>query len=489
VHRGSARRLRLLGGSLADIAIIYAHEDRETTARLEQAFSEFGWSVWWDNHLSGESFPIEIQQQIKSAKCVVVVWSASSVERHWVLEEARFAKESARPLLQIRIDSAVIPIGFGQDEVIDLSNWRGAQKDSQFSRLLSKLSATVGAPLRPQLSRALKCSVDGRTFGLPAFFRSVSSHETQLSPEAAVRALEILATDAVLVSAYDLIHAKVPSKIRSGIRALRKKGATILIDSGNYEAYRKSDSKWNAKSYYKALNGLEYDLAFCFDNLRPQASASKILSDVISRVRADSSAAESTRILPIVHLPTRAGRFRTEIAADLFVGIAEALGPPLIAVPERELGGGVLEKARVIRDIRSGLNSTGRYQAIHLLGTGNPLSIAIFAAAGADSFDGLEWCRTVADHETALLYHFQQYDLFRNQTRSAGSPIVKAVADDEGIPFNAKVAFHNLEFYGQWTKDVQKDIAEHRIDRLLRHFLPADFTKELARVIPEAFQR
>ena len=68
-----------------------------------------------------------------------------------------------------------------------------------------------------------------------------------------------------------------------------------------------------------------------------------------------------------------------------------------------------------MRKIREALNELYFYQPVHVLGTGNPASIALLAAAGADTFDGLEWSRYVADGETKNLHHFQHYDLFKWQ--------------------------------------------------------------------------
>jgi hypothetical protein len=42
--------------------------------------------------------------------------------------------------------------------------------------------------------------------------------------------------------------------------------------------------------------------------------------------------------------------------------------------------------------------------------TDNPFSITLYSAMRADSFDGLEWCQTVVDHETGLLYHLSHVD-------------------------------------------------------------------------------
>ena len=96
--------------------------------------------------------------------------------------------------------------------------------------------------------------------------------------------------------------------------------------------------------------------------------------------------------------------------------VAEQLFPVLLAVPERALGDGIIARTLSVRRLRQALDKLGFYCPLHLLGTGNPLSIAVYAMAGADSFDGLEWCQTVVDHQTGKLFHFQQWDLFKDQT-------------------------------------------------------------------------
>jgi len=48
-----------------------------------------GFSVWWDRQIrTGASFDREIEQELASASCVVVVWSRSSIDSDWVREEA-----------------------------------------------------------------------------------------------------------------------------------------------------------------------------------------------------------------------------------------------------------------------------------------------------------------------------------------------------------------------------------------------------------------
>ena len=61
---------------------------------------------------------------------------------------------------------------------------------------------------------------------------------------------------------------------------------------------------------------------------------------------------------------------------------AEELRPVLLAVPERALGDGIVERTRTVRNIREALSALEPYCPLHLLGTGNPLSIVAYALAG-----------------------------------------------------------------------------------------------------------
>lgn len=473
---------------MADVAIIYAREDRALVQALDTLFTSVGWSVWWDRHLQGQKFRGEIETQLVNAGCVVVVWSGSSVKKDWVLEEGRFVNDQNRPLIQIKIEKIVVPIGFGQDEIVNLIGWAGQSDHEGVKRLIARIEGRVGTPkFAWDGKRILNLSVRDKVFGLPAFFCSVSSHETQLRPDAATRALELMECKTVLASAYDIWQREYKSKMVRGLKRLQRGGSVVMLDSGNYEAYRKKDRDWS-KSRFRSVLALDCaDYVFCFDNLRPPVSVARNVEDVLSRVALDQSYAKNAKVLPIVHIPTRKGQFHTAAAPELFYRIAERIRPDLIAVPERELGSGIVEKARTVSQIRSRLNELDRYQGIHLLGTGNPLSVAVLAAAGADTFDGLEWCRTAADHETGLLYHFQQYDFFKQQTRSSASAIARNAVDRAEVSYNAQVAFHNLEFLRGWIDELQKDIAHERVDRLLRAFLPKGFFRELADALPKVF--
>jgi queuine/archaeosine tRNA-ribosyltransferase len=102
---------------------------------------------------------------------------------------------------------------------------------------------------------------------------------------------------------------------------------------------------------------------------------------------------------------------------------------------------------------------------LHLLGTGNPISIAIYSINGADSFDGLEWCQLIIDHETSLLLHLSQYDFVKMQTSYESSEV--------GEEF--KAILHNLEFYKIWIDRLRTAISTNTEKDFCRIHFPERF--------------
>ena len=272
----------------------------------------------------------------------------------------------------------------------------------------------------------------------PVFFPSVSSVKTALSPVDYVRFLNAISplNGQFLISAFDLCRpndAEREALLHELVRA-RDAGTVVLMDSGNYESYwKEARATWLQRDFHYALKYFSPHLAFGFDEQQPPAEKEAHLQLIAERYKLDQAATGPTKIIPIIH-------GKPENLPGLCAEVAMTLEVPMLAVPERRLGDGVFERARTVSAIRLALNTKGRYIGLHLLGTGNPISMALFSIAGADSFDGLEWCQTVVDHETALLFHLSQADFFKAQTNWG----------DEGCPFQPTVLAHNLEFYSFW---------------------------------------
>ena len=291
------------------------------------------------------------------------------------------------------------------------------------------------------VERPESLQIGKRELFLPIYFPSISSVKTTMRPSDYVALLSSLTTlnGQFLVSAFDLQKVDAPDSIKSLLDSAINSGATILMDSGNYESFwRGSKTEWGQNEFHRILESFPCDIAFCFDNQEPPEDADEHVALLVSRWIEDQKAAPGCMIVPIIHGNA------TDLPG-LCARVAIATGATMVAVAERKLGDGVIERARTIAAIRHELNSIGNYVALHLLGTGNPSSIAIYAVMGADSFDGLEWCQTVVDHDTGLLFHLSQADFFEKQTEWC----------DAGLSFQARTLAHNLEFYTDWMQRLR----------------------------------
>ncbi len=131
---------------MSDIFISYAREDLEHARRLAEALEAQGWSVWWDRTIpAGKSFTEVIEAAIAEARCVVVMWSKSSVKSDWVREEAEEGKKR-KILVPVLLDRVTPPMGFRSLQAEDLTNWDGSQSSRTLLKLVDDISLILGPP-------------------------------------------------------------------------------------------------------------------------------------------------------------------------------------------------------------------------------------------------------------------------------------------------------------------------------------------------------
>lgn len=308
------------------------------------------------------------------------------------------------------------------------------------------------------IERPAQLSIRNKSLPLPVYFPSVSSVKTSLRPQEYMQLLSSLVglNGQFLVSAFDLATVENRDSVGDMLAAARKANAVVLMDSGNYESFWKDAKEgWTQAHFHEMLGNFPCDLAFGFDEQNPPDDHREHVDLVVARWKADQDAAGNCQIIPIVHTAT------AEMPL-LCSAVAAETGVTMLAVAERKLGDGVFDRARAVRSIREELDKLGRYVALHLLGTGNPISICIYSAMGADSFDGLEWCQTVVDHDTALLFHLSQADFFAGQTAWG----------DGDLSFHARTLAHNLEFFTAWMLKLQAAVNQGQIVDFCRLNLP-----------------
>ena len=130
---------------MPDIFLSYGHGDEATARRFAESFEREGFSVWWDASLrSGDAFDATIEAALRSAKAVVVLWSAISVQSRWVRAEATLAERN-KTLMPVMIGHCDRPIMFELMHTAELSHWNGDPNDLVWQTYLSGLRRLVEA--------------------------------------------------------------------------------------------------------------------------------------------------------------------------------------------------------------------------------------------------------------------------------------------------------------------------------------------------------
>ena len=106
---------------MSDVFVSYSSQDRARVVPLVQALERRGWTVWWDRKIdAGTAFDREIEAAIDEAKCIVVVWSESSVQSDWVRSEASEGLNRGI-LAPVAIDPVRPPLAFRLTQTVDLT--------------------------------------------------------------------------------------------------------------------------------------------------------------------------------------------------------------------------------------------------------------------------------------------------------------------------------------------------------------------------------
>lgn len=139
---------------MSDIFVSYKSEDRKRVEPIVDALIAEGFSVWWDVQIeAGTDWRERIKQALQSSACVLVVWTETSVgpQGQFVQDEAERAKRRG-VYLPIALDFVEAPLGFGQDQILELVGWRGNRKDPRFADVVKVARAIIAGEQRPTMS-------------------------------------------------------------------------------------------------------------------------------------------------------------------------------------------------------------------------------------------------------------------------------------------------------------------------------------------------
>src|SRR6516162_225281 len=110
---------------MSEVFISYARSTESEANRIAEALRALGYGVWRDDELPAHrAYTDVIEERLKAAKAVVVLWSAEAVKSQWVRAEAEVARE-AETLAQVSLDGSTPPLPFNQIQCADLAGWSG----------------------------------------------------------------------------------------------------------------------------------------------------------------------------------------------------------------------------------------------------------------------------------------------------------------------------------------------------------------------------
>ena len=139
---------------MTDVFVSYARPDEPEAKRVADALRAAGYRAWRDDELPAHrAYADVIEERLKSAKAVVVLWSEHSAHSQWVRAEADAARNLGT-LVQAILDEHLPPMPFNQIQCANLKGWEGNCEAPGWDKLVTSVAALAGEPLRQQQKRS-----------------------------------------------------------------------------------------------------------------------------------------------------------------------------------------------------------------------------------------------------------------------------------------------------------------------------------------------
>ena len=128
---------------MSDVFISYARSTEAEARRIAEALRALGYGVWRDDELPAHrAYGDVIEERLKAAKAVVVVWSEEAVKSHWVRSEADRAREAGK-IVQVNVDGVGLPMPFDQIQCADLAAWSGSGDSAGWRKVAGSIADLV----------------------------------------------------------------------------------------------------------------------------------------------------------------------------------------------------------------------------------------------------------------------------------------------------------------------------------------------------------
>jgi adenylate cyclase len=144
------------------VFLSYHRPDAANAKRIRAGLNAAGYDVWWDEELpTHRTFHEVIEERLRSAEAVVVLWSKDAPGSDWVRAEADLARKLGK-IVQATSDGELPPIPFNQIQCAKLDQWNGSADHSEWIKVLDGVRAVAG---RPPVNAAPTSANSRRRFG------------------------------------------------------------------------------------------------------------------------------------------------------------------------------------------------------------------------------------------------------------------------------------------------------------------------------------
>jgi adenylate cyclase len=134
---------------LPHVFVSYARSTLTQAEQVAKALRALGHEVWRDDQLPAHrTYSEVIEERLRAAGAVIVLWSAEAVKSQWVRAEADAAR-GLGTLVQASVDGTVPPMPFNQVQCADLADWDGDTSAPGWRKVEGSVTALIGPGSRP----------------------------------------------------------------------------------------------------------------------------------------------------------------------------------------------------------------------------------------------------------------------------------------------------------------------------------------------------
>jgi adenylate cyclase len=228
---------------MARVFISYARSNQEQAQLLAKRLRGDGFDVWLDEDLPAHrSYADVIEERLREAKAVAVIWSADAVKSQWVRAEADFAR-NAGTLVQLSVDGTIPPLPFNQIHCAQLSGWDGERDSSAWRHVLESIRELCTGAVHEDLPQILPTVPDKPSIAVLPFTNLSSDPDQEYFVEGMVeeivtaltriRTLFVISSESSL-ALRDKNWDERQAALRMGVRYLlngsvKKSGSRVRI--------------------------------------------------------------------------------------------------------------------------------------------------------------------------------------------------------------------------------------------------------------------